>query len=89
VPRVCFTLQVRPERLTERRERHAAVWPEMLDALSEAGWGNYPLFLRGDVAAAGDLPSPGSARRAPGKPTPHTMTWIVAGHGPTRTGRTR
>jgi L-rhamnose mutarotase len=43
--RVCFQLQVRPERLDEYRERHAAVWPEMLDALSAAGWRNYSLFL--------------------------------------------
>lgn len=46
--RVCFQLQVRPERLAEYRERHAAVWPEMLRALSAAGWRNYSLFLRED-----------------------------------------
>ena len=43
--RICFQLQVRPDRLDEYRERHAAVWPEMLDALSAAGWRNYSLFL--------------------------------------------
>jgi L-rhamnose mutarotase len=48
VERVCFLLQVRPERLAEYRERHAAVWPEMLDALRAAGWRNYSLFLRED-----------------------------------------
>src|SRR4028118_770109 len=32
MPRACFTLQVRPERLAEYRARHAAVWPEMLRA---------------------------------------------------------
>ena len=31
--RYCFQLQVRPERLAEYRERHRAVWPEMLAAL--------------------------------------------------------
>ena len=31
--RVCFQLQVRPERIDEYRDCHAAVWPEMLDAL--------------------------------------------------------
>ena len=45
MPRVCFQLQVRPARLAEYRERHAAVWPEMLEALSDAGWRNYSLFL--------------------------------------------
>ena len=43
--RICFQLQVRPDRLDEYRARHAAVWPEMLDALSAAGWRNYSLFL--------------------------------------------
>jgi L-rhamnose mutarotase len=48
VPRVCFELHVRQDRLDEYRARHRAVWPEMLDALREAGWGNYSLFLRPD-----------------------------------------
>ena len=43
--RVCFLLQVRPDRLDEYRARHREVWPEMLDALREAGWRNYSLFL--------------------------------------------
>ena len=43
--RICFQLQVRPDRLDEYRERHAAVWPEMLAALSATGWRNYSLFL--------------------------------------------
>jgi L-rhamnose mutarotase len=46
--RVCFQLQVKPERIAEYRERHAAVWPEMLHALAETGWHNYSLFLRPD-----------------------------------------
>jgi L-rhamnose mutarotase len=45
MPRVCFQLQVRPDRIAEYRERHAAVWPELLDALSATGWRNYSLFL--------------------------------------------
>jgi L-rhamnose mutarotase len=55
VPRVCFTLQVRPDRLAEYRERHAAVWPEMLRALRDAGWRDYQLFLRGDGLLVGTL----------------------------------
>lgn len=46
--RVAFLLKVRPERLEEYKVRHAAVWPEMLDALRETGWRNYTLFLRAD-----------------------------------------
>jgi L-rhamnose mutarotase len=55
VKRVCFTLQVRPDRLAEYRERHTAVWPEMLEALREAGWHNYSLFLRDDGLLIGYL----------------------------------
>jgi L-rhamnose mutarotase len=46
--RVCFQLQVKPERLPEYRERHAAVWPDMLRALKDTGWHNYSLFVRDD-----------------------------------------
>jgi L-rhamnose mutarotase len=45
MPRVCFQLQVKPERMAEYRERHAAVWPEMREALASTGWRNYSLFL--------------------------------------------
>jgi L-rhamnose mutarotase len=46
--RACFLLKIKTDRLEEYKERHAAVWPEMLQALSETGWKNYSLFLRGD-----------------------------------------
>ena len=46
--RVCFQLQVKPERIDEYKARHAAVWPDMLRALAESGWHNYSLFLRDD-----------------------------------------
>jgi L-rhamnose mutarotase len=55
VPRVCFTLQVRPDRLAEYRERHAEVWPEMLRALRDCGWHDYQLFLREDGLVVGTL----------------------------------
>jgi L-rhamnose mutarotase len=42
--RVCFQLQVKPDRLGEYKERHAAVWPEMRAALAGAGWRNYSIF---------------------------------------------
>ena len=56
--RVCFCLQVDPERLDEYRERHRTVWPEMLDALREAGWHNYSLFLREDGLLIGYVETP-------------------------------
>jgi L-rhamnose mutarotase len=56
--RVCFLLQVRPERLAEYKERHQRVWPEMLQALRQTGWHNYSLFLRDDGLLVGYLETP-------------------------------
>lgn len=53
--RVCFVLQVKPERLEEYKERHRRVWPEMQAALRETGWRNYSLFLRDDGLLVGYL----------------------------------
>jgi L-rhamnose mutarotase len=58
VQRVCFLLKVRSDRLDEYRTRHAAVWPDMLDALTAAGWHNYSLFLREDGLLVGYLETP-------------------------------
>ena len=46
--RICFTLQVRRDRIAEYKAAHANVWPEMREALSRRGWHNYCLFLRDD-----------------------------------------
>ncbi|MGZ4450024.1 MAG: L-rhamnose mutarotase [Nocardioides sp.] len=51
--RACFCLQVRPDRIEEYRSRHAAVWPDMLQALAATGWRNYSLFLRPDGLLVG------------------------------------
>jgi L-rhamnose mutarotase len=53
--RICFTLQVKPERIEEYKERHRAVWPEMQEALRNTGWENYSLFLRDDGLLIGYL----------------------------------
>ena len=53
--RICFVLQVKPERLEEYKNRHKTVWPEMLNALRETGWRNYSLFLRSDGLLVGYL----------------------------------
>ena len=44
--RVCFVLRLKPDRVEEYVAAHQHVWPEMLEALSEAGWRNYSLFVR-------------------------------------------
>jgi L-rhamnose mutarotase len=46
--RVGFLLKAKVDMLDEYKERHKAVWPEMLDALRRTGWHNYSLFLRED-----------------------------------------
>ncbi len=53
MPRYCFLLRVRPDRLREYRARHRHVWPEMLAALRDTGWRNYSLFLRPDGLLVG------------------------------------
>ena len=51
--RVCFLLKVKSEHLEEYKRRHAAVWPEMLQALRDTGWQNYSIFLRPDGLLVG------------------------------------
>lgn len=56
--RVCFRLQVDPDRIEEYRQRHAVVWPDMLRALHESGWNNYSLFLDTDGTLIGYFETP-------------------------------
>lgn len=56
--RICFCLQVKRDRLDEYRTRHEAVWPEMQEALRQAGWHNYSLFLRDDGLLIGYVETP-------------------------------
>ena len=42
-----FVLRVRPDRVDEYVEAHRNVWPEMLQALREAGIRNYTIFRAG------------------------------------------
>src|SRR5437588_9670759 len=53
--RVGFVLKVRPDRFEEYKGTHKNVWPEMQQALREAGWTNYTLFARGDGTLFGYL----------------------------------
>ncbi len=55
--RYCFTLQVHPDRVAEYSRHHEAVWPEMLEALRDAGWHNYSIFLRPDGLLIGYVES--------------------------------
>lgn len=44
--RVCFTMQLKHDRIADYRAAHETVWPEMREALRETGWSDYSLFLR-------------------------------------------
>lgn len=44
--RYCLVGQIDPANLEVYKQRHAEVWPELLQVLKEAGWNNYSLFLR-------------------------------------------
>lgn len=74
--RVCFQLQVRPDRLSEYRERHAAVWPEMLHAIADSGRRNYSLFLREDGLLIGYFETDSlEASQAALAADPRTAAW--------------
>ena len=44
--RVCFTMQLKRDRIADYLAAHETVWPEMREALSETGWSDYSLFVR-------------------------------------------
>jgi L-rhamnose mutarotase len=46
--RSAFVLRVRPDKIDEYVAAHRAVWPDMLQALSDAGIRNYSIFRDGN-----------------------------------------
>ncbi|MFN8629294.1 MAG: L-rhamnose mutarotase [Chloroflexota bacterium] len=46
--RVAFTMRLLPGAEAEYRERHAHVWPEMLQALRDGGVSNYSIYQLDD-----------------------------------------
>jgi L-rhamnose mutarotase len=62
--RVGFILKVRQELIDDYKEHHRHVWPEMLAALSAAGWHNYSLFMRPDGMIFGYFETPESLQAA-------------------------
>ncbi len=53
MPRYCLVGRVRPDRLDDYRALHQEVWPELLEALVDAGWRDYSLFLGEDGLLVG------------------------------------
>ena len=56
--RVGFMLKVKQDKIEEYKEHHESVWPEMLDALREAGWHNYSLFMTDEGLLFGYVETP-------------------------------
>lgn len=62
--RVGFLLKVRQDKLDEYKRHHELVWPEMLEALRDAGWHNYSLFVRPDGLLFGYVETPDGLEEA-------------------------
>lgn len=58
--RIGFQLKVKQDKIEEYTKHHEQVWPEMLQALKEAGWHNYSLFIREDGLLFGYFETPES-----------------------------
>lgn len=43
--RIAFTMRLLPGAEAEYRERHARVWPDMIQALRDGGVSNYSIYL--------------------------------------------
>ena len=62
--RVGFLLKVKQDKLDEYTQHHQQVWPSMLDALRNAGWHNYSLFMCPDGLLFGYFETPDSLETA-------------------------
>ncbi len=50
--RICFTFEIRPGKEDEYKRRHDEIWPELVEAIKDAGLSNYSLFRRGTEIVA-------------------------------------
>jgi L-rhamnose mutarotase len=57
VQRICWTLRVKPEKINDYREMHAEIPDYYREALAEAGWRNYSIYLMPDGLIIGYLES--------------------------------
>ena len=62
--RIGFVLKVKQDRLEEYKRHHERVWPDMLQALHDAGWHNYSLFVRDDGLLFGYFEPPDTLQAA-------------------------
>lgn len=45
--RICFSFEIKPGTEDEYKRRHDEIWPELVEAIEQAGIRNYTLFRRG------------------------------------------
>ena len=45
--RLCFTFKLYPGQEAEYKRRHDEIWPDLVEAIQQAGLRNYSLFRRG------------------------------------------
>jgi L-rhamnose mutarotase len=50
--RFCFTFEIREGAEAEYKKRHDEIWPELVEAIKDAGISNYSLFRRGTQVIA-------------------------------------
>lgn len=50
--RICFTFELHPGMEAEYKRRHDEIWPELVEAIQEAGIRNYTLFRRDTTVIA-------------------------------------
>ena len=65
--RIAFQFKIRKDKIKAYKKIHQNVWPEMLDALRDAGWHHYTLFMRGDGLVFGYFESEHSLSEAQAK----------------------
>jgi L-rhamnose mutarotase len=52
VERLCFTFEIKRGTEAEYKKRHDEIWPELVEAIKDAGYSNYSLFRRGTTIYA-------------------------------------
>ena len=50
--RACFTFEIYPDKADEYKKRHDEIWPELVEAIQDAGLKNYSLFRHGNKVIA-------------------------------------
>jgi len=50
--RICFTFEIYPGQEAEYKKRHDEIWPELVEAIKDAGFRNYSLFRRDQTIVA-------------------------------------